>query len=326
MSKSKGNVIKPWDILNKQGADALRWYFFTVVSPWNSKNFSVKTVDEVIRKFILTLWNVYSFFVIYANIDDFDPYRYELAVKDRIEIDRWIISELNKTIKKVTELMDDYNVTDSGRLIESFVDDLSNWYVRRSRRRFWKGENDREKISAYKTLYECLLAVTKLSAPYIPFISDELNWKIKSAFQSEGIRVRFYHNNKSLRSILTKKSPHQVCTTPTCKFKTTGLCFTNHVVYQVTCNTCHLSYIGSTIRLLHTRLGEHLRDNNSSIFKHIQNCVDETIDGLNGKLNVKILAFENDAVNLRIKEAFLIRQRFPRLNSREEMRTMELLI
>ncbi len=174
MSKSKGNVIKPWDILNKQGADALRWYFFTVVSPWNSKNFSVKTVDEVIRKFILTLWNVYSFFVIYANIDDFDPYRYELDVKDRIEIDRWIISELNNTIKKVTELMDDYNVTDSGRQIESFVDDLSNWYVRRSRRRFWKGENDREKISAYKTLYECLLMVTKLSAPYIPFISDDI--------------------------------------------------------------------------------------------------------------------------------------------------------
>jgi isoleucyl-tRNA synthetase len=174
MSKSKGNVIKPWDILNKQGADALRWYFFTVVSPWNSKNFSVKTLDEVIRKFILTLWNVYSFFVIYANIDDFDPYRYELDVKDRIEIDRWIISELNKTIKKVSELMDDYNVTDSGRLIESFVDDLSNWYVRRSRRRFWKGENDREKISAYKTLYECLLAIAKLSAPYIPFISDEI--------------------------------------------------------------------------------------------------------------------------------------------------------
>jgi Isoleucyl-tRNA synthetase len=174
MSKSKGNVIKPWDILNKQGADALRWYFFTVVSPWNSKNFSRKNVDEVIRKFILTLWNTYSFFVIYANIDDFDPYKYELDVKDRTEIDRWIISELNNTIKKVTELMDDFNVTESGRLIESFVDDLSNWYVRRSRRRFWKGGNDSEKISAYKTLYECLIAISKLSAPYIPFISDEI--------------------------------------------------------------------------------------------------------------------------------------------------------
>jgi isoleucyl-tRNA synthetase len=174
MSKSKGNVVKPWDILNKQGADALRWYFFTVVSPWNAKNFSIKSIDEVIRKFLLTLWNTYSFFVIYANIDEFNPGKYDLEVKDRTEMDRWIISELNKTIVKVTELLDDFNVTDSGRLIESFVDDLSNWYVRRSRRRFWKSENDNEKISAYKTLYECLLTITKLAAPFIPFISEEI--------------------------------------------------------------------------------------------------------------------------------------------------------
>ncbi len=174
MSKSKGNVVKPWDILNRQGADALRWYFFTVVSPWNAKNFSVKAIDEVIRKFLLTLWNTYSFFVIYANIDDFNPEKYNLEVKDRIEIDRWIISELNRTIGRVTGLMDDFNVTDSGRMIESFVDDLSNWYVRRSRRRFWKSENDNEKISAYKTLYECLVTVSKLAAPYIPFISEEI--------------------------------------------------------------------------------------------------------------------------------------------------------
>jgi len=174
MSKSKGNVVKPWDILNKQGADALRWYFFTVVSPWNAKNFSIKSIDEVIRKFLLTLWNTYSFFVIYANIDEFDPVKFDLEVKDRTEIDRWIISELNRTTVKVTALLDDFNVTDSGRLIESFVDDLSNWYVRRSRRRFWKSENDNEKISAYKTLHECLLTVTKLAAPFIPFISEEI--------------------------------------------------------------------------------------------------------------------------------------------------------
>src|SRR3972149_7758574 len=148
MSKSKGNVVKPWDILAKQGADALRWYFFTVVSPWNAKNFSVKAIDEVIRKFILTLWNTYSFFVIYANIDNFNPDEHKIAVKDRTEIDRWIISELNKTIKNVTELMNNFNVTDSGRLIENFVDVLSNWYVRRSRRRFWKSEEDRDKIKA----------------------------------------------------------------------------------------------------------------------------------------------------------------------------------
>src|SRR4030066_1537953 len=146
MSKTKGNIINPWDILNKQGADALRWYFFTGVSPWLPKNFSTKAVDEVIRKFILTLWNTYSFFVIYANIDNFNPYDHNLEVKDRIEIDRWIISELNKTINKVNELMDYFNVTESGRVIQDFVDTLSNWYVRRSRRRFWKSEEDKDKI------------------------------------------------------------------------------------------------------------------------------------------------------------------------------------
>jgi len=174
MSKSKGNVINPWDILNKQGADALRWYFFTGVSPWLPKNFSTKAIDEVIRKFILTLWNTYSFFVIYANIDNFNPYDHELEVKDRTEIDRWIISELNQTIKKVNELMDNYNVTESGRLIQNFVDALSNWYVRRSRRRFWKSEEDKDKISAYKTLYECLVDVSRLCAPFIPFLSEEI--------------------------------------------------------------------------------------------------------------------------------------------------------
>jgi len=174
MSKSKGNVINPWDILNKQGADALRWYFFTGVSPWLPKNFSAKAVDEVIRKFILTLWNTYAFFVIYANIDNFNPYDHELEVKERLEIDRWILSELNYTVKKVTELMDNFNVTESGRLIQDFIDVLSNWYVRRSRRRFWKSEEDKDKISAYKTLYECLVAVTRLCAPFIPYLSEEI--------------------------------------------------------------------------------------------------------------------------------------------------------
>jgi len=174
MSKSKGNVIKPWDILNNQGADALRWYFFTAVSPWTPKNFSEKLIDEVIRKFILTLWNTYSFFVIYANIDKFDPYEHELPVAEREEIDRWIISELNRTIKEVDRLLEDFNVTDSGRMIQDFVEMLSNWYVRRSRRRFWKSEEDKDKISAYLTLYECLVTLTKLLAPYIPFISETL--------------------------------------------------------------------------------------------------------------------------------------------------------
>ncbi|MCJ7666384.1 MAG: DUF5915 domain-containing protein, partial [Actinobacteria bacterium] len=174
MSKSKGNVVKPWDILNNQGADALRWYFFTGVSPWISKNFSEKAIDEVIRKFILTLWNTYSFFVIYAKIDKFNPAGHDLAVADREEIDRWIISELNRTVKEVDRLLEDFNVTESGRMIQDFVDMLSNWYVRRSRRRFWKSEEDTDKISAYLTLYECLVTISKLCAPYIPFISEAL--------------------------------------------------------------------------------------------------------------------------------------------------------
>ncbi len=174
MSKSKGNVVKPWDVLNTRGADALRWYFFTGVSPWLPKNFSLKIIDEVIRKFILTLWNTYSFFVIYANIDRFNPAEHELPVSDRMEIDRWIISELNITVKNVNNLLEDFNVTESGRVIQEFVDMLSNWYVRRSRRRFWKSEEDRDKISAYLTLYECLVTVIKLCAPYIPFITEEI--------------------------------------------------------------------------------------------------------------------------------------------------------
>ncbi|MDD5658428.1 MAG: class I tRNA ligase family protein, partial [Actinomycetota bacterium] len=174
MSKSKGNIIKPWDVLDKQGADALRWYLFTSVSPWLPKNFSIKGVDEVIRKFLLTLWNTYSFFVIYANIDNVNPLKYDLPVKERYEIDRWIISELNITVKKVDEFLEAFNVTDSGRLIQDFVDNLSNWYVRRCRRRFWKSEEDKDKISAYKTLYECLLTLSKLCAPYVPFISEEI--------------------------------------------------------------------------------------------------------------------------------------------------------
>lgn len=174
MSKSRGNVVNPWDILNMQGADALRWYFFTGVSPWLPKNFSMKAIDEVIRKFLLTLWNTYTFFVIYANIDNFNPYEHNIKVKDRLEIDRWILSELNQTIEKVNQLMDNFNVTESGREIQNFVDILSNWYVRRSRRRFWKSGEDKDKISAYRTLYECLVDVSRLCAPFIPYLSEEI--------------------------------------------------------------------------------------------------------------------------------------------------------
>ncbi|MBI3040998.1 MAG: class I tRNA ligase family protein, partial [Chloroflexi bacterium] len=173
MSKAKRNVVEPWAVINKYGADALRWYFFTSAPPGNVRRFDEKMVAEVTRRFLLTLWNVYSFFVTYANIDKFVPDSQPVSAAPS-ELDRWIISELNQLIADVDAALDGYNPTEAGRKIESFVDELSNWYVRRSCRRFWKSENDADKLSAYNTLYECLVTLTKLLAPFTPFLADEL--------------------------------------------------------------------------------------------------------------------------------------------------------
>jgi isoleucyl-tRNA synthetase len=173
MSKAKGNVVEPWAIINKYGADALRWYCFTASPPGNVRRFSEDMVAEVTRRFLLILWNVYSFFVTYANIDRFTPDS-EKALSCESELDRWIISELNQLIVDVDVALDGYNPTEAGRKIESFVSDLSNWYVRRSRRRFWKSENDTDKLSAYNALYECLVTLSKLLAPFIPFLAEEM--------------------------------------------------------------------------------------------------------------------------------------------------------
>jgi isoleucyl-tRNA synthetase len=173
MSKAKGNVIEPWAVINKYGADALRWYFLTGTAPGNVRRFSEDAVAEVTRRFLLTLWNVYSFFVTYANIDHFTPSREGVSL-EQSELDRWIISELNQLIADVDAGLDAYSPTEAGRKIEGFIDDLSNWYVRRSRRRFWKSESDADKLAAYTTLYECLVTLSKLLAPFIPFLAEEL--------------------------------------------------------------------------------------------------------------------------------------------------------
>jgi isoleucyl-tRNA synthetase len=173
MSKSRGNVVDPWTIINKYGADPLRWYCFTATPPGNVKRFSEDLVADVVRRFMLPLWNVYSFFVTYANIDKFVP-RPERPIDSTSELDKWILSELNRLIKEVDQELEDYNPTTAGRQIEEFVDDLSNWYVRRSRRRFWKSENDTDKNSAYQTLYVCLVTLTKLMAPFMPFMAEEM--------------------------------------------------------------------------------------------------------------------------------------------------------
>jgi len=183
MSKAKGNVIEPWRVINKYGADALRWYFFTSSPPGNVRRFAEDMVSEVTRRFLLTLWNVYSFFVNYANIDRFSPGAE--GASEQSELDRWIISELNQLIADVDTALGSYDPTGAGRKIEGFVDVLSNWYVRRSRRRFWKSENDADKLSAYTTLYQCLVALSKLMAPFTPFLADELYQNLVGSVKNE---------------------------------------------------------------------------------------------------------------------------------------------
>ena len=174
MSKSRGNVVNPWEIFDRQGADALRWALYTATSPGNPRRFSEDQVDEAVRKYLLTLWNTYSFFVTYARIDGFDPKKGYVPPEARSLMDRWALSELQLTVESVTERLEAYDVTAAGRAIGEFVDELSNWYVRRGRRRFWKGEDDTDKRAAHSTLYECLVAVTKLTAPFTPFVAEEV--------------------------------------------------------------------------------------------------------------------------------------------------------
>ena len=182
MSKAKGNVIDPWTVVNDYGADVLRWYLLASVPAENIHRFSTQMVAETMRKVLLTLWNTYSFFVLYANIDRFVPCSATLqgrassheAKASHYLLDNWIISELNRLVAEVTKALDSYDPTSAARYIQSFIDNLSNWYVRRSRRRFWKSENDADKLAAYTTLYQCLVTLSQLLAPFIPFISEEL--------------------------------------------------------------------------------------------------------------------------------------------------------
>ncbi len=172
MSKSKGNIIDPWTVINEYGADAVRWYMLSSVPPENTHRFSIQALSETMRRHLLTLWNTYSFFVLYANIDEFVPGRRQPT--SLAELDRWILSELNQVVLDVTRAMDGYSFTQAIRRVEEFIDLLSNWYVRRSRRRFWKSESDDDKLAAHETLYHCLTTVIKLLAPVAPFIAEEI--------------------------------------------------------------------------------------------------------------------------------------------------------
>ena len=174
MSKSKGNAVDPMEALSQHGADSIRWYFYSNSAPWLPNRFSDRAVSEGQRKFLGTLWNTYAFFVLYANIDEFDATKYALEYDKLSVMDKWLLSKLNSLIKTCDKNLSEYRVTETARALQDFVDDLSNWYVRRSRERFWAKGMEQDKINAYMTLYTALVTVCKLAAPMIPFMSEEI--------------------------------------------------------------------------------------------------------------------------------------------------------
>ena len=174
MSKSKGNAVDPMDALNKFGADAIRWYFYVNSAPWLPNRFHDKAVEEGQRKFLGTLWNTYAFYVLYADIDSFDPTKYSLEY-DRLSVmDKWLLSKLNTLVKTVDDYLNNYKITETARALQSFTDDMSNWYVRRCRERFWAKGMEQDKINAYMTLYTALITLSKIAAPMIPFMTEEI--------------------------------------------------------------------------------------------------------------------------------------------------------
>ena len=187
MSKSLGNVVDPWVVINEFGADATRWLLLTGGSPWQARRVTVDSIQESLRRHLMTLWNTYSFWVTYASLENFDPTDAHIEVSDRSEMDRWVLAELDETVRTVTEGLDDLDATRAGRRIERFVDDLSNWYVRRSRRRFWNtsaSEEGGDTRAAFLTLWECLTTVARLTAPFTPFVADEIHTNLTSLDES----------------------------------------------------------------------------------------------------------------------------------------------
>lgn len=174
MSKSKGNAVDPFEALEKYGADAIRWYFYINSAPWLPNRFHGKAVEEGQRKFMGTLWNTYAFYVLYAEIDQFDPSKYELEYNKLCVMDKWLLSKLNTMVKEVDESLENYRIPEAARVLQDFVDEMSNWYVRRSRERFWAKEMPQDKINAYMTLYTALVTVAKAAAPMIPFMTEDI--------------------------------------------------------------------------------------------------------------------------------------------------------
>ena len=187
MSKSKGNAVDPFDALEKYGADAIRWYFYINSAPWLPNRFHGKAVQEGQRKFMGTLWNTYAFFVLYANIDNFDPTKYTLDYDNLPVMDKWLLSKLNSVVKTVDDCLANYKIPESARALQEFVDEMSNWYVRRSRERFWAKGMEQDKINAYMTLYTALVTISKAAAPMIPFMTEEIYQNLVRSVDKEAI-------------------------------------------------------------------------------------------------------------------------------------------
>ncbi len=185
MSKHVGNVIDPWSIFDKQGADAFRWSLYTSTPPWYPRRFGPTVVSDALKNFILPLRNVYSFFVLYANIDRFDPKAAQIPVSERPELDRWLLSRFNELARDVRADMEAYDINPATKRIQAFVDELSNWYVRLSRRRFWKSESDTDKLSAYQTLYRVLVDLARLLTPFTPFMAEEMYQDLVRAWDTD---------------------------------------------------------------------------------------------------------------------------------------------
>ena len=187
MSKSKGNAVDPFDALNKYGADAIRWYFYINSAPWLPNRFHGKAVVEGQRKFMSTLWNTYAFFVLYADIDNFDPTKYELNYDQLPVMDKWLLSRLNTTVQAVDNDLANYKIPEAARALQEFVDEMSNWYVRRSRERFWAKGMEQDKINAYMTLYTALVTISKAAAPMIPFMTEEIYQNLVRSVDKDAI-------------------------------------------------------------------------------------------------------------------------------------------
>lgn len=206
MSKSKGNAVDPFEALEKYGADAIRWYFYVNSAPWLPNRFYADAVIEGQRKFMGTFWNTYAFYVLYANIDAFDPTKYTLDYNKLSLMDQWLLSKLNTLIQTVDTNLENYRITESARALQDFVDDLSNWYVRRSRERFWQKDMPQDKVNAYMTLYTTLTTLSKISAPFVPFMAEEIYRNLVTNFDKEApISIHLCDFPKASEKLIDKK-------------------------------------------------------------------------------------------------------------------------